>query len=389
PLIEDPMRGIDAFYARQAPDGTLPLFLGEPNQNRVQIPIFSWAEWQYYLHVGDRERIIRVLPILDRYYDAVKRLCGTLRGPYTMGFATNGMSNRPSGTRLIDLTAQQAMNAYLLTRMAQIAGEKKLLEKYEHEHAFLRAAINRLMWRDEDGFYCDLIREEQPINHWTIGAYWTLLAQVAEDKQVDGLVRALKDSNNFNTPHRVPTLGKYSIDYSPYGDFWRGSVYPPMNYMVIKGLDQVGHRDLALKIAQNHLLAIYLNYINSGTLYESYHPSTLYHPSNRSRVDFVGWTGLSPIALLIENIIGIEVDAPSRLVRWALHRSDRHGVENLRWGPDYGFRTDLIAEERPEKDKKWRIRVASGADFTLELCADGKCKRFAIKAETPQEIVFP
>jgi hypothetical protein len=50
------------------------------------------------------------------------------------------------------------------------------------------------------------------------------------------------------------------------------------------------------EIAENHLLAIYLTTISYGMLYESYHQATLYYPSNRSRVDFVGWTGLSTIA---------------------------------------------------------------------------------------------
>ena len=41
--------------------------------------------------------------------------------------------------------------------------------------------------------------------------------------------------------------------------------------------------------------------------------------------DFVGWAGLGPIALLIENIIGIQADVPEREIVWYVTRTDRHG----------------------------------------------------------------
>jgi len=389
PQIDHPMDGLDAFYALQEPDGTIPLILDEPNQNRIQMPIFAWAEWQYYLQTSDLDRLRQILPVLDRFYGAVKRLHGTQAGPYTSGYAGNGMSNRPLGTRLIDLTAQQALNAYLLNKMAVQCGEPKLAQKYEREHVFLSRAINSMMWNDDDRFYGDLIRDILPINHWSIAGYWPLLARVAEKKHVAGLLAALQDPTNFNTPHRIPTLGKHSIDYSPHGDFWRGSVYPPMNYMVIKGLDANGLTQQATEIAENHLLAIYLTTISYGMLYESYHQATLYYPSNRSRVDFVGWTGLSTIALLIENVIGVQVNAPEQLIRWVLHRNDQHGIKNLRWGPDCAFRADLLAQARQAGDPSYRIFAKGNTDFTLELICDNQSKRYKISAEKEREIHFP
>jgi hypothetical protein len=84
--------------------------------------------------------------------------------------------------------------------------------------------------------------------------------------------------------------------------------------------------------------------------------------------------------LLIENVIGVQVNAPEQLIRWVLHRNDQHGIKNLRWGPDCAFRADLLAQARQAGDPSYRIFAKGNTDFTLELICDNQSKRYKISA---------
>ena len=85
--------------------------------------------------------------------------------------------------------------------------------------------------------------------------------------------------------------------------------------------------------------------------------------------DFVGWAGLGPIALLIENIIGIQAEVPNRRIEWHLTRTDRHGINSL-WLGKMG-KVDLIASSRSARNDAVTITVSTSddeiADSSFEL----------------------
>ena len=85
--------------------------------------------------------------------------------------------------------------------------------------------------------------------------------------------------------------------------------------------------------------------------------------------DFVGWAGLGPIALLIENIIGIQAEVPNRRIEWHLTRTDRHGINSL-WLGKMG-KVDLIASPRSARNDAVTITVSTSddeiADSSFEL----------------------
>ena len=80
--------------------------------------------------------------------------------------------------------------------------------------------------------------------------------------------------------------------------------------------------------------------------------------------DFVGWAGLGPIALLIENIIGIQANVPEREIVWYVNRTDRHGIQNL-WLGEMG-KFDLIAAARTDINQPISITAASTGATTSE-----------------------
>ncbi len=364
PQIKHAMTGIDQFYKEQHEDGYIPYQWGYEGSDRVMGPVFTLAEWHYFQHVADTARLETVVPVLDRFYDAVKSRHAGKHGLYSTSWNFNGMGNRPVlADHIVDLTAQQAMNAWYLRQMAQVLRYSSMAQKYEQEHAQLTRALNEHLWLESDRFYVDL-HGDYLYNHWMISGFWPLLARVSEKRHLNGLLAALNDPYNFNTPHRVPTMGGQNTDgFSIYGERWHGSVMPAMNAMVIWGLEAYGQDSLAHEIAEKHLLSMYMGWIQNGTLYENYSPVNIGEPGSHSQWNFVGWSGLTPITLFIESVLGIRVNAPENTIVWTLHRTDEHGLKNLRWGADYQKRVDLVVTGGSERV----MTVRSNTDFVLQV----------------------
>jgi glycogen debranching enzyme len=59
----------------------------------------------------------------------------------------------------------------------------------------------------------------------------------------------------------VPTLSKDHPAYDKNGGYWRGAVWSPTTYMVLRGLALHGCVDLAQKFALRHLDAVVAVYV--------------------------------------------------------------------------------------------------------------------------------
>jgi hypothetical protein len=95
----------------------------------------------------------------------------------------------------------------------------------------------------------------------------------------------------------------------------------------------------------------------------------------------VGWTGLAPIALLIENVLGFDIVGKDNLINWNIKRIDRHGIKNIQLGNQKVSLVFQIYDNKPRitikcehpfklhvlyKDKKYSFDI-SGTDTQLEL----------------------
>jgi glycogen debranching enzyme len=157
-----------------------------------------------------------------------------------------------------------------------------------------------------------------------------------------------------------------------------GGVWAPTNYMIIKGLQHYGYHELAALASERYLAGMYEVFKSTGTVWENYAPDSA-APGDIAKPDFVGWTGLGPISLLLENVLGIQLDALNNTIHWRLNRTDRHGVENLRFR---GHRITLMAAPGESKADRVSITVTSNAAFTLDLSLADRRQSISIKEGT-------
>ena len=385
---------LDNFYAKQHDDGficreintqTGADYFYPHDPNGTGPNILAWAEWRAYRHTLDEERLTQVFWPLLGYH----RWCRAHRtwpgGLYWATGHSSGMDNQtrvPNGSLYhqhwtwVDANMQAALSCHVLAQMASALEEQEAAAELNEEHAFLVREINSRFWDEASGFYYDADPRGELSKVKSIGAYWGLLdPQLVPEDRLTAFVRHLREENAFSRPHRIPAQSADSPGYNAEnGDYWRGGVWPPTNYMVLKGLRLHGQRKLAHQIARNHLENVSAVFQHTDTLWENYAPEHQ-APGEPSKPDFVGWTGLTPIAILLEDVIGISVDWPLRRVTWDryLETDERYGVTNFPLGNEGTL--DLVGDRQ-------EIEVASDVPFTLVVRDREETLQVAVPAGT-------
>jgi len=90
------------------------------------------------------------------------------------------------------------------------------------------------------------------------------------------------------------------------------------------------------------------------------------------KANFVGWSGLGPVAMLIEDVFGLEFNAPENLITWDLQTPGRHGLENLRFRD---ATLTLVCMGVPESAKDISVTVTTDREITLSFLLRGVPKQ--------------
>lgn len=343
-------------------------------------PILAWAEIESLQVTGDRQRLAGVYPPLVRYHAALAHYLRQGNGLYITDWAS--MDNSPRNPQLrgggcaIDTSSQMVLFARNLAAMAELLGRPDEAEAWRQEAVTLAEAINRHLWDDRCGFYFDQRADGALASVKTVAAFWTLLAGVADDRQVDALVAQLQDPATFNRMHRVPTLAADEPHFDGAGGYWCGAVWAPTTTMVIRGLGQCGRSGLAREIAFNHLENLGRVFAATGTLWENY-AADAPAPGQPAKGDFVGWSGLGPILLLLEYAIGLKPDALRNTLHWELRSTRRCGCARYRFN---GRVVSLLADPPSVANANWRIEIEADGPFTLAVSRDGETRTCAVAA---------
>ncbi len=261
------------------------------------------------------------------------------------------------------------MAAEILSKMAKINGRADLAGWFAKDAADLKAKVNADFWDSEHELYNDLGVDGKPITVTAQGGvckhahmFWPLLCGLTTPDRAKDMAALLADPETFDRPSGIASLSADSNGYNKEtGAYWRGSVWPPIQYMAIKGLETCGFDNQAADLTEQYVNASLTAYKSSGDITEYLVPEK---PVGAGVGKFVGWGGLAPIALFIENIIGLRADAPANTIHWRIRKLERHGIENLHFGNKI---VSLICEKRSRTDEKCVIKVVSSGDFELVL----------------------
>jgi len=390
---------LDNFYAKQHRDGFISREISEINGyekfqkydvSSTGPNLLPWAEWNYFLSVKDTARLKQVFPPLVAFYQWFRTNRSWRDGSYFSSGLGCGMDNQPrletgynhelshGFMSWVDVTLQQIFTGKILCQMAEILGRKSDVKDIETEISDLQNYVQKNMWDTKSSFFYDVWRNGKFNYVKSIAAYWALLADAAPRKSLPHFIAHLENENEFARPHRPVTLSADNPSYKPDGDYWCGGVWAPTTYMVLKGLTFQKQDSLARAIAENHFENVIRVYNETGTFWENYAPEKGYFPSN-SRRDFVGWTGITPINVLLEYIFGIRPQPEAGVIVWDIRLTDAFGVKNYPFGTDTTI--DFQCAKRKKTTDKPKIKISSNKNFTLQLVWDGGSEKIDIKGK--------
>ena len=351
-------------------------------ENNNNPPIAAHAEWQHYLLSRDKERLKSVIKALRKHTAWLEKSRqiheGPLKGLFWQRTMASGMDNLPSQFSLwkdyqqtaaeqvnpdyhhlaaakndasFDISAQMKLQYDAMVAIEEELGEFSLAIVWWEKSNTLKNRINHCMWDGEQKFYFNVSEtcENKDIT-FSLSGYWALYAKVADESHAREMIPYLSKPQYFNSYMPFSTLAANHPDYSGEGHYWQGGVWPPLNYIAIKGLMKYTHIAGAWDIAVT-ATERYLNHLQSTmttpakgktsatmtskdfkhNIYEYNSPKT--GGSGKApdaQSNFVGWGGLGPIALMQEVAIGINIHKDE--IVWYLNRADMHGIENMNIG---------------------------------------------------------
>ncbi len=407
---------LNNLYCKQHPDGFICRELSEADggdlferhdPTTTGPNIFAWAEWEYFLTSGDGSRLESVFWPILAYHQWMRANRTWPDGSYWSSGLGCGMDNQPRLPRnevpvwaadveehigyshahmaWSDACFQALLSAKLLLSMAdalkleswgesgqgseakalQMERLPTALDDLRAETKSLQSYINGNLWDEESAFYYDKFSNGTLGRAKTIGAYWALLADATSlEWQKQRFIAHLSNPDEFARPHPIPTLSADDPMYHPVGDYWRGGVWAPTNYMTLRGLTRTGNDDLAYEIGRKHLDCVLEVFDNTDTVWENYAPESCI-PGDPARRDFVGWSGLGPVAVLLEYVFGLRPDAHGKLLIWDARLLERHGVTQYPFGTVGSL--DLECAARSSADDEPQVRITASTPVTVEV----------------------
>ena len=370
----DASANIDYFYKMQEENGAIrwkydakndsPI-TDSSNEQGVGLPLFAWAEFNLYHKSANKKRIKEVMPILQKYMDWIDSSFKQENGLYAAPAAASTMKNSPreNAAYPIDFNAAVAINCAYMSALGDILNDKDLSFQYKRSYFSLKTRINNLMWDFETSFYHDLDKDGNKLPEKTIAGFWPLLAEIPSADKSEQLVSHLLNPETFGTEHPFPTLSKDSKFFSENGEGFRGSCFPIFNFVVIKGLEKYQKYEFARECSIRHLYYVLEGLMptdenQKGDFYEAYMPSSSQKAiwtgeEDFPRKRFLASVGLSTIALMIENVIGLSISLPRKTVDWIIPNLEIMGIENL------SLKRNLITILSNKSMRGWEIQMES------------------------------
>ncbi|MEI6035436.1 MAG: glycoside hydrolase, partial [Verrucomicrobiae bacterium] len=205
----DAMGTLDNFYAKQHPDGFISRQISgvdgtdhfprhDPSSTGPNV--LAWAEWEWFRHTGDAERLARVFPALAGYTRWMRRNRTWPDGSYWATGWASGMDDQPrradaflespptrgDGFHVnfdhghmawVEACFQALLANRLLVGMAGALGIGADADEFREEAENLASWCAANLWDERTGFFHDRTRDGCLANHIkSVGAYWALLA---------------------------------------------------------------------------------------------------------------------------------------------------------------------------------------------------------------------
>ena len=397
--------------------------------DRSQPPLGALAAWKLHRAFRNDEFLEWVYPRLRRWRDWWKaRRDGNRDGLLEWGsnrdapkvgnnpgtlFAAkceSGMDNSPLydearydpaiGTMNLSdvgLNALYAADAMFLARIADAIGKAEEKEELERDQRELAERINRELWDERVHAYVDRFWSGEFSSKLGPTMFYPLLGSIPDRDRADELVRShLLNESEFWGEFVIPTISR---DDAAFMDqiYWRGRIWPPVNYLIYLGLKGYGFDEVAHELARRSVRLFMTEWQWKGHCHESYNAITgegddVPIPSLRGSNGsdrFYPWGAL--LALMgIEELFDVELDEGIRFGCRFLDEPSRLSGVRVR-DSIYSVETSAAETRALRDDREFFLSTpgtnvrnyVSGADRVAFQAAGGGQTSFRVRGFVP------
>jgi putative isomerase len=324
---------LDAVLAGQQPAGNLPCLMAGSQEwvDRTQLPIAAYITWRVYLLLGDRSMLERWYPALSRHYDWwFARRDGngnglleygsspTGRAPYahTKQAAVNesGMDNMSifddaefdaeTHTLRYEEVASNSLlvlEGQMLARMAAELGAADEAAAWQARADELAEKVRAILWDPERRLFAGRFWSGEFSAQLAPTIFFPLAAGIATEEQAKALITEhLLNTSEFWADELPLPSTPFNDPIAAENDYWRGRIWPPLNFFTWEGLRRYGYDDLASDLAQRSWRMFVPEWEGKRHCHENYHiTDPAQHESPDSDV-FYSWGALIPLMAALE-----------------------------------------------------------------------------------------
>lgn len=387
------LNNLDNLYRLQRDDGYISMAYKietekEAFDERINPPLYAWAEWEHYLISGDSSRFEYVTPKIEALYDFIEKNRRHQNGLYFFeDVNSSGMNDSPrgsnythnSGLAFIDLASQQSLTALCLSKMYSVLENSQKSDYFKSENNRINELINKYHYCEKTGFYHDLFintRKTLYLSNKTAASFWVMLCGAVQGDRRLRMAKHIMSPDEFYTNTPFATLSKDDPNFDSNGGSWLGASRPQTTFAAIRGLYECGFTEFATQSAKKYLdvLSAVANDSRYGSIWECYSPDSpqpaLKDCGHLAMSNFVGCAGVGPITVFIENVIGLHFDAHKNSVIFDITTDKKCGIENMVFG---GAKLSVIFENG-------KVFINTQKEFTITIKKDGNVKKCDVTA---------
>ncbi|OGD25093.1 MAG: hypothetical protein A2Y56_07500 [Candidatus Aminicenantes bacterium RBG_13_63_10] len=149
----------------------------------------------------------------------------------------------------LDLNCLYALDSWCLAQMAGILNLRQDHEAFLSEYERTRALVNRLLWNEREQFYFDRHWDGRFSTRKAASNFYPLLARIPDEKRALQMLKHLLNSKEFWGEYVLPTISRDDPAFKDQ-QYWRGTIWPPTNYLVYQGLKAYSFDTVASEFAR-------------------------------------------------------------------------------------------------------------------------------------------
>ncbi len=291
--------------------GRLPqLIVDNIVSDRTNPPVIFMAAWNTYLFTRDKEFLVNCYHRLKKYYNFLKNkrslpeqylmswgadisshtaessndpvkshyIPGRVGAIYESGLDDNPMwnefdydsSRNTLNGACVDLTALTGYAASILTLMAAELKINDDVELFSNESLKFHDSILKNLYDSSKGIFANKIRNSEFSKTYSPTSFYPLLFIKLPKELKEKIHGHFKNPEMFGTIFKIMSAAACTGGIAKDGDYWKGRIWPPLNYLICRALRMQGMHRLSYEIALSSMKQFGFEWQRSSHVHENY-----------------------------------------------------------------------------------------------------------------------